>query len=168
VSSTRRSAASELHAGGAGGVEFEGGAVVEAGAFVAGDGGGVVNRRGRPEGAPADEGAEGERGGEAGPCEGARPAAGGEGGGGRGRREGNDGCSAVEGGVELGSIGGELGEEAEGLLEPGDGGGVARIGAEPLGEFAFACERKTVVALGEPGDGSVFEGRRRKAGERPG
>ena len=151
----------ELHASGAGGVEFEGGAVVEAGTFVAGDGGGVVNCGGRPEGVPAEEGAEGERGGEAGPSEGTRPVSG------RSRQSGlfggrrckrHDGRGAIEGGVDLAAKFREFAEEAEGLLEAGDGGGVTRIGAEPLGKFALTSGRKAIVALCEPGDRGVFDG----------
>ena len=131
----------ELHASGAGGVEFEGGAVVEAGTFVAGDGGGVVNCGGRPEGVPAEEGAERERGGEAGPSESARPASRcwRQSGllGGRGWKR-HDERRAIEGGVDLAAKFREFAEEAEGLLQAGDGGGVPRIGAEPVGERAFA------------------------------
>ena len=91
--------------------------------------------------APADERAERERGGEAGPSEGARPTSG------RTRQSGllgarrwkrHDGCGAVKGGVDLAAKFREFAEEAEGLLEAGDGGGVARIGPEPLRKFAFA------------------------------
>jgi hypothetical protein len=117
-----------------------------------------VNRGGRPEGVPAEERAEGERGGEAGPREGARPAADRADGGCGDGREGDDGGGAVEGSVELGAKRGEFAEESEGLLKAGDGGGVTRIGAEPLRKLAFAGGRKTVVALGEPSDGGVFEG----------
>jgi hypothetical protein len=68
------------------------------------------------------------------------------------------GSGAIEGGVDLATKFREFAEEAEGLLEAGDGGGVARIGAEPLGEFAFAGGRKTVVTLGEPRNRGVFDG----------
>jgi hypothetical protein len=40
--------------------------------------------------------------------------------------------------VELGAKRGEFAEEAEGLLEAGDGGGVAGIGPEPLRKLALA------------------------------
>ena len=66
----------EVHAHGARGVEFERRAIVEARAFVAGDGGREVDFTRRLQRAPADEGAEGERGGEAGPDERARPTSG--------------------------------------------------------------------------------------------
>ena len=145
---------------GTGGVEFQGGAVVEPSPLVAGCRGGVADFAGGPQGAPTGEDAECQRSRYAAPRQDARPAPGHANRRrlGRGGRKRHHGGGTIEGGVDFSAELREFVKQPECLLQAHDDGGVPRIGAEPLRKLPFAHGRKSVVTLGEPRDRGVLDG----------